>query len=359
VVVLAGGLGMRLWPRSTERQPKQFIHTLGDGTLIQNTVARMLPFVDVADIHVVTTQDLAPHVLDQLPMIPEANVLREPFGRNTGPAIGFATTMLHNSHGDDTVVVVVPSDHIISNVREFHVTLDHAVAAAVATERLITIGVMPSRPETGYGYIQVGDTIATDNPVLADIVKSVHVFAEKPDAATAQRFLDAGDFVWNSGIVVGTIGSLRRAMDAYLPDHAPLFQVFARHIGTPSETEMLENTYRQMRSISFDVGVLEHDATIGVVQGAFGWSDVGSWDEVYRLSMKDGRNNVLEGNVVTLNTTNSLVSGSSGRLISLVDIDNVIVIETETSIMICHRGKAEDVRDLVDVLRRRHIAQHL
>ena len=359
MVVLAGGLGMRLWPRSTERQPKQFIHTLGDGTLIQNTVARMLPFVDVTDIHIVTTVDVASHVADQLPMIPEANILREPFGRNTGPAIGFAATMLQHSHEDDTVVVVVPSDHIISNVREFHVTLDNAVAAAVATGRLITIGVMPSRPETGYGYIQVGEPIPNDNPVLADIVKSVEVFAEKPDAATAQRFLDAGDFVWNSGIVVGTLAALHRSMDAYLPDHAPLFHLFARHIGLPSEHEMLENTYRQMRSVSFDVGVLEQDATIGVVQGAFGWSDVGSWDEVYRLSMKDGRNNVIEGNVVALNTTNSLVSGSSGRLISLVDIDNVIVIETENAIMICHRGKAEDVRDLVDVLRRRQIAHHL
>lgn len=358
-VVLAGGLGMRLWPRSTERQPKQFIHTLGDGTLIQNTVARMLPFVDVADIHVVTTEDLAPHVLDQLPLIPKEHVLREPFGRNTGPAIGFAATMLHHGHGDDTVVVVVPSDHIISNVREFHVTLDHAVSAAVATDRLITIGVMPSRPETGYGYIQVGDTITTDNALLAGVVRSVNVFAEKPDVATAQRFLDAGDFVWNSGIVVGTIGALRRAIDTYLPDHAPLFHMISRQIGTPSERETLEHAYRQMRSVSFDVGVLEQDATIGVVQGAFGWSDVGSWDEVYRLSMKDGRNNVLEGNVVALNTTNSLVSGSTGRLISLVNIDNVIVIETESSIMICHRGKAEDVRELVDVLRRRQIAQHL
>ncbi|MCX6141345.1 MAG: sugar phosphate nucleotidyltransferase [Candidatus Kapabacteria bacterium] len=358
-VVMAGGLGVRLWPRSTERQPKQFVHTLGEGTLIQNTVMRLLPFIDLQDIHVVTTADLAHLVSDQLPMIPAGNVLREPFGRNTAPCIAYSATLMQRKYPDGAVMVVLPSDHLISNVREFQGMLDRAVSAAEATGRIVTIGVMPTRPETGFGYIQVGDEIPTENPVLNSVLKSVNVFAEKPDAATAQRFLDAGDFVWNSGIVVGTLASIIRAVDMHLPDHGPLFHLLERYIGTPDEGDMIENFYRQMRSVSFDVGVLEKDSTIGVVEGSFGWSDVGTWDELYRMSMKDGKNNVIEGNVVTLQTSNCLVSGTTGRLIGIVDVDNLIVVETESSIMICRRGATERVRDLVDVLRRRHIAQHL
>lgn len=358
-VVLAGGLGVRLWPRSTERKPKQFVHVLGDGTMIQNTVARMLPFVSPDDVYVVTTQEMAPLVTDQLPMVPENNIIREPFGRNTGPCIALAATILKGRLSDDTVMVVLPSDHVINNVREFHVTLDKACSAAEATGRIVTIGVMPTRPETGYGYIQSGNEIQTNNETLKGQFHSVDTFAEKPDSATAQRFIDAGDFVWNSGIVVGTVSCILNAVDEHLPDHGPLFHLFERYIGTPEEGEMLENYYRQMRSVSFDVGVLEKDNSIGVVEGAFGWSDVGTWDELYRLSMKDGKNNVIEGNVVTLHATNCLVSASTGRLIGIVDVDNIIVVETESSIMICKRGETENVRDLVDTLRRRHIAKHL
>jgi mannose-1-phosphate guanylyltransferase len=357
-VVLAGGFGVRLWPRSTERKPKQFVHVLGEGTLIQNSVSRLAPFIDSSDVYVVSTPDFEQLATDQLPSIHQSQLLLEPFGRNTAPAIGFAATRLRRALGDDAVMVVLPSDHLISNVREFQVILDRACAAALAMGRIITIGVMPTRAETGYGYIQVGDELPTDNPVLRGVVKSVQTFAEKPDSSTAQRFVDAGDFAWNSGIVVATVGTILDRIDEYLPDHAPLLAQYGRAIGTADEGIVLESIYRQMRSVSFDVGVLEQDRTIGVVEGSFGWSDVGTWDEIYRMSMKDGKNNVLEGNVLAVNTTNCLVNGTTGRLIGLVNADNLVVIETESSIMICKRGQTEDVRDLVDQLRRRHIAKH-
>jgi mannose-1-phosphate guanylyltransferase len=357
-VVLAGGLGVRLWPRSTERKPKQFVHVLGEGTLIQNTVSRLAPFVHAHDTYVVSTPDFRDLVSDQLPSLQDHQILSEPFGRNTGPAIGFAATKLRAELGDDVVMVVLPSDHLISNVREFHVLLDKACSAAIALERIITIGVMPTRAETGYGYIQVGDDIPTDNPVLRGVVKAVETFAEKPDSSTAQRFVDAGDFAWNSGIVVGTVATILDRIAEYLPDHAPLLAQYERAVGSAEEYSVLENMYRQMRSVSFDVGVLERDPTIGVVEGTFGWSDVGTWDELYRMSMKDGKNNVLEGNVLAVNTTNCLVSGSTGRLIGVINADNLVVVETESSILISKRGRTEDVRDLVDQLRRRHIAKH-
>jgi len=356
--VLAGGLGVRLWPRSTERKPKQFVHVLGEGTLIQNTVARLAPFIDATDVFVVTTPEFRDLVCDQLPSVQEHHILSEPFGRNTGPAIGFAATRLRALLGDDAIMVVLPSDHLISNVREFHLLLEKACAAATALGRIITIGVMPTRAETGFGYIQVGDDIDTDNPVLRGVVRSVRTFAEKPDASTAQRFIDAGDFIWNSGIVVATVGTILDRIGQYLPDHAPLLSQFERAVGTENEAFVLESVYRQMRSVSFDVGVLEQDPTIGVVEGAFGWSDVGTWDELYRMSMKDGKNNVLEGNVLAINTTNCLVSASTGRLIGLINADNLVVVETESSLLISKRGQTEDVRDFVDQLRRRNIAKH-
>lgn len=358
-VVLAGGLGVRLWPRGTEKQPKQFVHVLGEGTLIQNTVMRLLPFVTADDIHIATTEDLAHHVLDQLPAIKAENVITEPFGRNTGPAIALSALLLSKRYGPDVVLAVVPSDHLVTNVREFQVTLDRACTAAEISEDIITIGVMPTRSETGYGYIQVGDEVLTDNPVLNGHVHVVKTFAEKPDLATAQRFIDAGDFVWNSGIFVAKASTILHAVERHLPDHAPLFAMLERHINKESYEEMLESIFRQMRSVSFDIGVMEKARNVRVVDGSFGWSDVGTWDEIYRLSMKDGKNNVIEGNVVTLDANSCMVTAQSGRLVGIVGLDNIIVVDTDQALMICRRGKAETVRDLVDLIKRRHIGNHL
>lgn len=358
-VVMAGGLGTRLWPRSTERKPKQFIHVLGDGTLIQNTVMRLLPVFPPERIYVVTTADLADHIPDQLPVLPPENIICEPFGRNTGPCLALSATILRERLGDECVMIMLPSDHVITNVAEFHLSLERAVHAAEDIGGIVTIGVMPTRPETGFGYIQVGDEVSCDRDSLHGVVKRVTTFAEKPDTQTAQRFIDAGDFVWNSGIFIGRIGAMLRSIHTHLPDHAPLFHLLERHIGKETFRDTLENIYKQMRSVSFDTGVMEEADNVLVVEGTFGWSDVGTWDELYRLSMKDGRNNVIEGNVVTLNTTNTLVSAAGGKMIGLVGIDNLIVVETESTIVICKRGEAERVRDLVDLLRRRQITRNL
>jgi mannose-1-phosphate guanylyltransferase len=286
-------------------------------------------------------------------------VICEPFGRNTGPTIGLVATLLREHLGPDTVLLVLPSDHVIMNVREFQATLERACAAAAASDSIVTIGVKPTRSETGYGYIQVGDTVGFDDPSLSGVVYRVRTFAEKPDLATAQRFLDAGDFVWNSGIFVGRASTIVKAVADHLPDHMPLFLELLRHLGRDTYQQTLEGIFRQMRSVSFDVGVMEKANNVLVVDGQFGWSDVGTWDELYRLSMKDGRNNVVEGDVVTLQTNNSLVSGTSGRLVGVVGLDNIIVVDTEHALMICRRGKAEQVRDLIDLIRRRHIGnQH-
>ena len=354
-VVLAGGLGSRLWPRGTDRKPKQFTHVLGEGTMIQNTIMRLLPLIAVDDLRIVTTNDLQEHVYQQLPLVPANHVFCEPFGRNTGPSIALASMLLKHQVGHDAVLVVLPSDHMIMNVRDFQTTLEQACIAAANTDAIVTIGVMPSRSETGYGYIQVGDIVTFSNTDLTNDVRRVKTFAEKPDLATAQRFIDAGDFVWNSGIFVGRAGVIYNAVLEHLPDHAPLFIELERHIGKETFSTVLEHAFRQMRSISFDVGVMERAKNVLVVDGSFGWSDVGTWDELYRLSMKDGRNNVIEGNVVTLQANNCLVTSQSERMIGIVGVENLIVVDTDNSLMICKRGKSEQVRDLIDLIRRRHI----
>jgi mannose-1-phosphate guanylyltransferase len=348
-----------MWPRSTERKPKQFSFVGGEGTLIQNTVWRLAPFISVENVYVVTTSDMASHVAEQLPMIPSANVLYEPFGRNTGPAIAFALSELSATLAPDDIVVVIPADHVVQNLREYHLTLDRATTAAAAMPVISTIGIVPTRAETGYGYIQVGSTIVTENPLLQDVLKSVRTFAEKPDLATAQRLVDSGDFVWNSGVFVATLLTFAEAISTHMPDHAPLFAVLERVRNSDTYQGTLESVYRQIRSVSFDVAVMEKAHNICVVEGGFGWSDVGTWDELYRLHKKDSKNNVIEGNVVTIRSTNSFVNSASGRLIGLVDVDNIIVVETESSILICKRGEAEHVRDIVETLRRKHISPHL
>jgi mannose-1-phosphate guanylyltransferase len=358
-VVMAGGLGTRLWPKSTEKKPKQFVHVYGDGTLIQDTVVRLLPLVKAEDVFVVATKPLTHHIHDQLPVIPTENVIEEPFGRNTAPAIALAAYRLHRLYGPDAVMVAMPSDHVVVNVREFLSTLEQACHVADKTQNIVTIGVSPTRAETGFGYIQVGDELRIEGVDLQCIPQTVKTFAEKPDVATAQRFMDAGDFVWNSGIFVAKVSTMLLAIDTHLPDHAPLFGLLEKHVGKDTYDSILENVYRQMRSISFDKGVMEKAQNIAVVDGGFGWSDVGTWDELYRLSMKDGKNNVIEGNVVTMNASSNFVTTSSGKLISIINVDNLIVVETETSILIAERGSSAAVRELVDFMRRRHIGNHL
>jgi len=358
-VVLAGGLGSRLWPRSTEKKPKQFTHVIGEGTLIQNTVMRLLPRIAADDIYIVAPTDMVAHIEDQLPVVKSSNIITEPFGRNTAPSIALAATILKHKVGEDAVMVVLPSDHVISSVREFQNTLDLACSVAALEEMIVTIGVMPTRSETGYGYIQVGDELRIEGADQSGKVHRVKTFAEKPDIATAQRFIDAGDFVWNSGIFVGMVKTIMNAIDKHLPDHAPLFQLLSKHVDTDLYDVMLENIFRQMRSLSFDIGIMEKAKNICMVDGSFGWSDVGTWDELYRMSMKDGRNNVVEGNVVTLNANSCFVSGGSGRMIGIVGVDNLVVVDTDSALMICRRGKTGDVKDLIDLLRRRHIGNHL
>ncbi|MFM8438730.1 MAG: mannose-1-phosphate guanylyltransferase [Candidatus Kapaibacterium sp.] len=353
-VILAGGSGSQLYPRSTEQRPKQLIHLLGEGTMIQNTVARLLPVFDPSHIFIVTTAHLASLVKDQVPLVPPENIITEPFRRNTAPSLALANAVLSSRFPPEQIVVAVPSDHVVHNIGEFHESLRTAVVAAQETQGLVTIGLEPTRPETGFGYVQVSDAVV---PLLrsdSTSVRTVSVFAEKPDRDTAERFIDAGDFLWNSGMFVYSLTTFSQELRAHLPDYADMFE----QVRVPTSAEefalRVEGIYKQIRPISVDYGIMEKSTRVLCVVSAFEWSDVGTWDEVYRLSKKDSRKNVLEGDVFTVQTKGCLVS-SYGKVVGLIGLEDLVVIDSDNLLLICKRGESHRVSELVDLLRRKHI----
>ncbi|HYF01873.1 MAG TPA: sugar phosphate nucleotidyltransferase [Patescibacteria group bacterium] len=357
-VIMAGGAGARLWPRSTEKRPKQFIHLIGEGTMIQNTVMRLFPLFAPEDIYIVTLSSLVDVLRSQLPVLPSENIIGEPFGRNTAPCIALASIYIEEKYKEDVVIVALPSDHLIYNVREFHHSLEVAQKVASELDGIVTIGVAPTRPETAFGYIQVREGNGTLVKMYNREVLYAVNFAEKPDIDTAQRFADAGDFYWNSGMFIARISTLWSSFDAYLPDHAPLFHLIKKYFHKPTYPKMLDSMYKQMRPLSFDYGIMEKATNVFVVLSSFGWSDVGSWDELYRLSMKDAKNNAIEGDVIAMDSTNCFVS-SNGKMIGLIGVEDLIVVDSDNGLVICKRGDSQKIRDLVDFMRRKQITGYL
>lgn len=352
-VIMAGGVGTRLWPRSRERSPKQMLHLIGDGTMIQNTVARLQPMIPPERVLVVTNRKQIDGLSDQVPSIPRENFIAEPFGRNTAPCIGLAASaVLRND--PEGIMIVLPADHHISNVREFQGRLK--VAARVASEKggLVTLGIRPNRPETGYGYIQQKESKKGIEDFYDRGVRQVLTFAEKPDAPTAQRFLESGDFLWNSGMFIWRAGSIMEEFQKHLPDlHGQLNNIEEAY-GSNSYEKTLDSVYTQMTSISIDYGVMEKATDVYVLECDFGWSDVGSWDESYRLSRKDKDENLLLGEVVAIDTRGTYVQGSE-RFVATIGMTDVIIVDTPDALLVCNRGRSQDVQKVVEYLRRKKI----
>ncbi|TAL67236.1 MAG: mannose-1-phosphate guanylyltransferase [Bacteroidetes bacterium] len=357
-VIMAGGSGARLWPRSTEKKPKQFIHLMGDGSMIQNTVSRLEPIFENNDIYIVTSNYLKEFCYEQLPHIPKENIITEPFPKNTAPCVALAATIIEKKYTEDTVLFTFPSDHVITNLREFHHSIEVASKVAYEKKGILAIGLSPTRPETAFGYIQIKDDHKDLDELYNDGVRYSNAFAEKPDLATAKRFIESGDFLWNSGIFIWRLDTFWESFKKFLPEDNRLFKKLKKSVGEPNFPSLVEEIYRQIQSESIDYAIMEKAKNVYVVEASFGWSDLGNWDEIYRLSMKDGRNNVIEGDVISINTNNCLVS-SYGKMIGIVGVDNLIVIECENSIVICRRGYSDDVKEIVDFLRRKQINEYI
>ena len=351
-VVMAGGVGSRFWPKSRERSPKQFLEITGSGTMIQNTVTRIAPLVPIANTIIVTNALHRDLVHAQLPALPEENILAEPVGRNTAPCIGLAAEWIHR-RDPASVMIVLPADHLIRNTDEFLRVLERGVQVASERNALVTIGIHPTHPETGYGYIQFEDT-PEGNPYHAGGVYHVKTFAEKPNLETAVRFLKSGDFLWNSGMFIWRTEIIREEIGQHLPELRGQLDHLAPAIGTPDFPAALELAYGVIRSISIDYGVMEKAKRVFVVRGDFGWSDVGSWDEVVRLTPTDADGNAFRGTVITRDAHGNYID-AGGRVIAAIGVDDLVVVSSGDAILICRKGRSQDVKEVVDYLRRKQM----
>jgi mannose-1-phosphate guanylyltransferase len=356
-VIMAGGVGTRFWPRSRERSPKQLLEILGKGTMIQNTVKRIAPLVPPRNVFVVTNRVQRAAVIKQLPQVPEENILEEPVGRNTAPCIALAAMHVRRT-SPDAVMLVLPADHIIAREDDFLRVLSVAIDVASESKSLLTLGIHPTRPETGYGYIQFDSEAGSQNPFLDRGVMRVRTFAEKPNAQTAERFLASGDFLWNSGMFVWRADVILDQIRACLPDLHEELRKVDQAIGTGQYQNVLEKAYGVIRGISVDYGVMEKSEQVFVIRGDFGWTDVGSWDEVWYQSGKDAHGNSITGRVIQRDLNNSLVFAPD-RIVAVIGADDLIVVDTPDALLICRRGRSQDVKEIADYLRRKQMDQYL
>jgi mannose-1-phosphate guanylyltransferase len=339
-VIMAGGIGSRFWPFSRTNNPKQFHDVLGVGkSMLQLTFDRLHEICPDENVFVVTNKDYKALVQQQLPQLSENQILCEPIGRNTAPCIAYACYKI--AQIDPTAnVVVMPSDHVILKEEAFSRTINQAVEAAGTKEILITLGIKPSRPDTGYGYIQFEDDKDSD-------LKKVKTFTEKPNLELAKLFVSSGDFVWNSGIFIWNVQSIIKAFNQHLSEIAEIFEEGAQKLNTPEEEPFISNAYSQSRNISIDYGVMEKANNVFVLLSDFGWSDLGTWESLYNMGEKDEKGNVVDGMAMLYDSHNCIVKTPAHRLVVLQGLEDYIVAEYDNVLMICRRSDEQKVKEFV------------
>jgi mannose-1-phosphate guanylyltransferase len=336
---MAGGIGARFWPYSRRKRPKQFLDILGTGrTLLQMTYDRFTDIAEADQFVVITYRKYLALVKEQLPELKDHQIITEPMRKNTAPCIAYATYRIHALDPDATIIVT-PADHLILQEKKFNKVLKEAVEAA-QEGKLITLGIKPIRPETGYGYIQYIEKPGSH-------VFRVKTFIEKPNSKLAKTFLESGDFVWNSGMFVWKANSLIKAFEKHMPDMAEVFEEGKDIYGKATESSFVVSAYAQLKSISIDYGVMEKSSQVYVILGDFGWSDLGSWHSLYALREKDEHNNVVEANAILYDTTNSFVKVDSNKLVVVQGLDNYIVNETDNVLLICKLDAEKKFREFV------------
>ncbi|MBP5579317.1 MAG: mannose-1-phosphate guanylyltransferase [Ruminococcus sp.] len=341
-VIMAVGRGERFWPKSRNASPKQFLSLTKDGeTMIQKTVKRLLPIVETDDIYIVTNAAYKELVFEQLPAVPRENVLLEPCARNTAPCIAFAAAVISRKY-EDAIMLVLPSDHLIGYEDIYINTLKKAVRAAEKGKRLVTIGITPEYPETGYGYINFGEEKGD--------VYAVERFVEKPDLATAKEYLASGRYLWNSGMFVWKISSVMHNIKEFMPDIYEGAVRIGQAFGTPDFTDVLVKEFTAFRSESIDFGIMEKASHIYTIPGSFGWDDVGSWLAVERINETDNDNNFIDGDVITVDAQRTTVCGGK-RLIAAVGTRDIIIVDTDDVLLVCSKNNTQDVKKVIAQLK--------
>jgi mannose-1-phosphate guanylyltransferase len=353
-VIMAGGGGTRLWPASRRRRAKQFLAlgTAGGRTLIGATVDRMRALCGPDRTVVVAGLTQADDVRAALPDLPAANLLAEPVGRNTAPCIGFAAEVLY-ARDPDAVMAVLPADHHIANEAAFTDVVAEALRLAGSEDRIVTVGIRPTRPETGYGYIRMSAQPSRGRG------HEVEAFVEKPDGVTARGYLESGRYVWNSGMFFFRAARIRAELRRHLPEMTPAFEAIGAAARGGDLAAAVAKVYPGMRAISIDYGVMEKAAGILVVPADFGWNDVGSWTALSDISAHDADGNVAVGETLLRRARGNVVVGDSGQLVAVVGADNLVVVATKDAILVCPKDHAQEVRDIVSELERRGLDRYL
>lgn len=340
VIIMAGGVGSRFWPYSRKSRPKQFLDVLGVGkSLLQLTYHRFLNLCPKENIFIVSNDAYLEQIKDQLPDMTNDQILLEPNRRNTAPCIAYASYKIA-SKNPDAVTVVTPADHAVFMEDEFVRTCQTAVEFAENDGQLVTIGIKPSRPETGYGYIQFREAESD--------VKKVKTFTEKPQLELAQTFFESGDFVWNAGIFIWNVKTIINQFEKFLPEIAETFRSIQETYYSDKEKEKIAWAYARTKAISIDYGVMEKAENVHVVLGDFGWSDLGSWSSLHEQHEKDKNNNVVDGNAMLYESHDCIVQASKDKLIVVQGLKNYLVADCNDVLMICDKDDEKKIRSIVN-----------
>lgn len=340
-VIMAGGRGTRFWPSSRKKNPKQLLNIIGSQTMLQMTVDRLQKLKNVEDIFIVTGKDLAPKIRKTIKGVNRNNIIVEPSGKNTAPAIGLAALRIREIR-EDAVMGVFPADHLIVGAQKFAKTVRSAVQLANKYESLITIGIEPTYPATGYGYIQY-DPNSSEDHLNGFKVKT---FAEKPHKNLAKRFLESGDFLWNGGMFIWRVDSFFKQLKTHMPELSDQLHKIQKRMGNKKNWSRL---WQNIKSESIDYGIMEKSENIFVVKSEFNWNDLGSWNSIFDVSPKSKDGNVIRGEGVVIDGDSNLVQSSS-HFTAVIGADNLIVVHTSDATLVVHKDKVEDIKHLVKYL---------
>lgn len=340
LVVMAGGAGTRFWPVSTEEKPKQFLDILGVGkTLLQMTVERFQGIIPVENIVIVTNKEYKSLVQEQLPFIMDNNILLEPYGKNTTPCVAYAAYKI-SSKIKDAHLIVSPADHLVVNVQDFQIAINKAIKSS-SEGGIVTLGIQPSSPNTGYGYIQF-------LPCEKNDVCKVKTFTEKPNLELAKAFVESGDYLWNSGIFVLTAKTFKKELEENVERMAEQFSEGDKIYYTEGEEEFIQRIYTVVKSIAIDIAIMEKSKNISVIPSDFGWTDLGTWNSLYDQIEKDGNQNVIQGKVIAYDTHNCVIHISEGKTLVVQGLENMIIAEKNNKILICSKNQEQNVKNFIE-----------
>ncbi|MDD2498169.1 MAG: mannose-1-phosphate guanylyltransferase [Desulfitobacteriaceae bacterium] len=353
-VIMAGGRGERLWPRSRAKLPKQFLSFLGEQTLVQTTVSRLEKLVPAEKIFIVTGREYVSTIKQQVPHLSEKNIIIEPIGKNTAACIGLAALYLERVNSD-AVMAVFPSDHMIWHKDKFLANLQVAAELAKKEDCLVTLGIPPVRPETGYGYIKLGNDFRT---FKGHSIYRVERFIEKPDLNRAKAYLNSGQYLWNTGMFLWKISVIRKMIKQFMPDLYRALERIKAALGTSEEEIVLAREFQELENISVDYGIMEKADRVFVVPGDFGWDDLGNWIALGRVHQPDSQGNIFQGDVINVDSTGCIAEGS-GRLVALVGVQNLLVVDTDDALLVCAREKVQDIKELLKKLKEENREEYL